>query len=120
MADQREIHVESDEARGGSTPKIVRYVLIISTLLAIVLLSAIWIFGAASQGPVESEVNVSERMEAADDGLSTDGIVNPEANGGTAPLGSNPDDAAVEPADVAVDPASLPAPAADNEPSQTE
>ena len=43
-----EIHVTDDEARGGSTPNIVRYVLVISLLLAIVALSAIWITGALS------------------------------------------------------------------------
>lgn len=36
----------ADKARGGSTPHIVRYVLIISLLLAILALSAIWITGA--------------------------------------------------------------------------
>lgn len=43
-----EIHVETEEARGGSTPHIVRWVLAISTLLAIALLSIIWITGAIS------------------------------------------------------------------------
>lgn len=41
-----EVHIETDEARGGSTPHIVRYVLVISTLLAIIALSVIWITGA--------------------------------------------------------------------------
>lgn len=41
-----EIHIETDEARGGSTPHVVRYVLVISTLLAIVALSIIWMTGA--------------------------------------------------------------------------
>ena len=41
-----EVHIQTDEARGGSTPHIVRYVLVISTLLAIVALSVIWITGA--------------------------------------------------------------------------
>ena len=47
-----EVHVTDDEARGGSTPHIVRYILVISLLLAIAALSAIWIFGAlrAPQG----------------------------------------------------------------------
>jgi hypothetical protein len=45
-----EIHVETDEARGASTPHIVRYVLVISLLLAIGALSAIWITGALSSG----------------------------------------------------------------------
>lgn len=43
-----EVHVSEDEARSGSTPHIVRYVLIISITLAIVALSAIWITGALS------------------------------------------------------------------------
>ena len=47
-----EIHVSDEEASAGSTPHIVRYVLAISIVLAIVLLSAVWITGAlnAPQG----------------------------------------------------------------------
>jgi hypothetical protein len=41
-----EAHFETDEARGATSPNIVRWVLAISLLAAIVLLSAIWIFGA--------------------------------------------------------------------------
>ncbi|MCK9540667.1 MAG: hypothetical protein M0R03_01395 [Novosphingobium sp.] len=41
-----EVHVTDEEARSGSTPHIVRYVLMISLLLAILALSAIWITGA--------------------------------------------------------------------------
>lgn len=48
-----EVHVETDEARGGSTPHIVRYVLIISLALAILALSAIWITRALSDKPAE-------------------------------------------------------------------
>ena len=43
-----EVHIETDEARGGSTPHIVRYVLLISLFLAIL---AIWITGALSERP---------------------------------------------------------------------
>ena len=43
-----EVHVQTDEARGGSTPNIVRYVLLISLLLVIVALSAVWMTGAAN------------------------------------------------------------------------
>lgn len=43
-----EVHIQTDEARGGSTPHIVRYVLVISLLLVIVALSAIWMTGAAN------------------------------------------------------------------------
>lgn len=41
-----EVHVTTSEARGGSTPHIVRYVLGFSLILAILALSAIWIIGA--------------------------------------------------------------------------
>lgn len=41
-----EIHVETEDARGGSTPGVMRYVLGISLLLAIVLLSLVWIIPA--------------------------------------------------------------------------
>ena len=44
-----EVHIETDEARGGSTPHIVRYVLVISLVLAILALSLIWITGAVSR-----------------------------------------------------------------------
>lgn len=42
------IEVSTEEASGGSTPHIVRYVLGISLLLTIIALSAIWMFGAAT------------------------------------------------------------------------
>ena len=45
-----EVHVSTDEARGGSTPHIVRWVLGISLFLAIALLSITWITGALSSG----------------------------------------------------------------------
>ena len=41
-----EVHITTDEARGGETPHIVRYVLAISLALAIGALSALWIYGA--------------------------------------------------------------------------
>ncbi|GAD50649.1 hypothetical protein NT2_10_00940 [Caenibius tardaugens NBRC 16725] len=45
-----EVHVTTDEVRGGSTPHIVRWVLGISLILAIALLSMTWITGAMSVG----------------------------------------------------------------------
>jgi len=41
-----EVHVDETEASGGAAPQGVRYVLLISLFLAIVILSAIWMFGA--------------------------------------------------------------------------
>ena len=43
-----EIHIETNEARGGSTPHVVRYVLIVSTALAAIALTVIWVTGALS------------------------------------------------------------------------
>lgn len=56
-----EVHVETTEARGGSTPHIVRYVLVISLLLAIGALTLIWVTGAVTSdqpqegGPVSGQ-----------------------------------------------------------------
>jgi hypothetical protein len=46
-----EVHIQTDEARGGSTPNVVRYVLAIGLFLAIVALSVIWITGAVNSNP---------------------------------------------------------------------
>jgi hypothetical protein len=46
-----EVHIETDEARGGSTPHIVRYVLAISLFLAVAAMSLIWITGAVTTNP---------------------------------------------------------------------
>jgi hypothetical protein len=42
------IHLLSDDARAGTTPHIVRYVLAFSLTLAIIATSIIWISGAVS------------------------------------------------------------------------
>ena len=41
-----EVHVTETEASGGSRPHIVRYVLGISLLLVVALMSLIWIIGS--------------------------------------------------------------------------
>jgi hypothetical protein len=46
-----EVHIQTDEARGGSTPNVVRYVLAIGLFLAIAALSVIWIIGAVNSNP---------------------------------------------------------------------
>ena len=70
-----EVHTETDEARGGSTPHIVRWVLGISILLGIVLLSAVWIFGAATQGGIEEEATATGIAEEEAEGRDIDGVV---------------------------------------------
>ncbi|MEO5586363.1 MAG: hypothetical protein ABIQ81_01575 [Novosphingobium sp.] len=46
-----EVHIETDDARGGSTPNVVRYVLAIGLFLAVAALSLIWITGAVNSNP---------------------------------------------------------------------
>lgn len=62
------VHVSEEEASGGSKDGVVRWVLVIGTLLAIVALSAIWITGALSNSdPDADNANVSARIAAEDD-----------------------------------------------------
>jgi hypothetical protein len=42
----REIHKNTDEARAGSTPHVVRYVLTVSLFLALLAMAAIFLWGA--------------------------------------------------------------------------
>ena len=54
-----EVHIETTEARGGSTPHIVRYVLVISLLLAIGALTLIWVTGAVTSDQPERNGEVT-------------------------------------------------------------
>ena len=74
--DEREIHVSEEEASGGRKEGVVRWVLVIGTLLAIALLSVIWITGAATQGDVEEEATGSGTISSQEDaGTDTDSII---------------------------------------------
>ena len=44
-----EVHVSETEASAGVQPHIVRYVLGVSLLLVVVLLSAVWILGSVTR-----------------------------------------------------------------------
>jgi len=59
----QEVHITAEEARGGSTPHVVRYVLAISLVLAILALSLIWITGAVSS-PGHSPDNATTYNQA--------------------------------------------------------
>lgn len=64
------VHVSTEEASGGSKEGVVRWVLIIGTLLAIIALSAIWITGAATrQDPDAENVSVDAKIQAQDEHL---------------------------------------------------
>ena len=47
----RETHVTTDEARGGNTYNIARWVLAVSLFLAIGALTIIWVTGALTTAP---------------------------------------------------------------------
>jgi hypothetical protein len=76
-----EIHVDTDEARGGSSPNVVRWVLAIGLLLAIIFMSLAWIIPALSRGGETQNVNVNRAVQGAqDDGRDTDSIVGENAD----------------------------------------
>ncbi|MDF2640108.1 MAG: hypothetical protein K0R64_3092 [Novosphingobium lindaniclasticum] len=75
-----EIHVEKTEARAGATPNVVRYVLLISLVLAIAAMSAIWIFGAV-QAPDDTggPADTRQAVERGDvDPQAQPGVQSPE------------------------------------------
>lgn len=52
-----EAHITTTEARGGETPHIVRYVLVIGLLLAVAAMTLIWVTGALNADqPTEGSV----------------------------------------------------------------
>lgn len=51
-----ETHIPTNEARGGDTYGIVRWVLLGGLLLAIVALTAIWVTGAATSDQPNSDI----------------------------------------------------------------
>lgn len=70
-----EIHVDADEVRGGESRGVMRWVLGISVLIAAGAMTIAWVSGALSQGDVESQATVSGKMDAAEEGDNTDGVV---------------------------------------------
>ncbi|MET1754266.1 hypothetical protein ABVV53_02140 [Novosphingobium sp. RD2P27] len=60
----REVHIERNDARAGSTPHIVRYVLLIGLGLAIVALTVVWVTGAMNANQSGSRYDDSVRAAA--------------------------------------------------------
>lgn len=58
-----EIHIDTEEASGGHSSGVVRWVLLIGTLIAIVLMSIVWISGAASSVDDETVGDVSGQVD---------------------------------------------------------
>ena len=69
-----EIHIDDDDASGGEKTGVMRWVLAISLLGAVVLMSIIWMTGALSQDETESQTTVSAKQDQVDAGDNTDGI----------------------------------------------
>lgn len=71
-----EIHVTDTEASGGSKEGVVRWVLAGGLLLAVILMSIVWIIPALTEGDVEEEATVSGIISSSEeDGDTTDSIV---------------------------------------------
>ncbi len=71
-----EIHIDDVEASGGSKEGVVRYVLAGGLILAIILMSVVWIIPAMTQGDVEEEATVSGEISSMEEeGDSTDSIL---------------------------------------------
>ncbi|MGZ3256162.1 MAG: hypothetical protein ACXU68_05240 [Croceibacterium sp.] len=75
-----EIDTETDEVRAGSTPHIVRWVLAISLLAAIVLLTVIWVIGAGSSDQNNQSVNAEIHAAQANAGGSDNAVVSDHAD----------------------------------------
>jgi len=72
--------VDQVDAKAGTREGVVRWVLGISFALAIAALTLIWVTGALTQGPVESQQNVQRKVEAereqrGDNDSSIDGVL---------------------------------------------
>lgn len=61
-----EIHVDTDEVRGGSSSGVMRWVLLIGLLVAIVLLSIVWMNGAANSANDEPIGDISGQVDPTD------------------------------------------------------
>ena len=60
----RPTRIDQTDAKAGTKEGVVRWVLLISLGLAILALTLIWVTGALTQGPVESQENVQRQNDA--------------------------------------------------------
>ena len=58
-----EVHIEEQEASGGSKEGVVRWVLLISLLAAVLILSIVWIVGAMGENEIEESNTVTYSEE---------------------------------------------------------
>jgi hypothetical protein len=64
---ERRTRIDETDAKAGSKEGVVRWVLLVSLALAIIALTIIWVTGALTQGPVESQMNVERKVDARTD-----------------------------------------------------
>lgn len=53
-----EVHIDEQAASGGSKENVVRWVLLISMLAAILILSIVWITGAVMEDETEEDATI--------------------------------------------------------------
>ncbi len=84
-----EIHIRDIEATGASKEGVGRWVLILSTVLVILLLGGVALWGGMSQGLVEEEATVSGKIQSVEGGNeSNDGVLLGE-DGSARDIGDN-------------------------------
>lgn len=67
--------IDATDAKAASNEGVMRWVLGISLALAIIALTVIWVTGALTQDPVESQMNVERREEAVrEQGVGADSM----------------------------------------------
>ena len=64
--EDREIHLDTDDARAGSTPNVVRWVLAIGLLLAVIGMSLAWIIPAMSRKDRNESVSAQINSQIED------------------------------------------------------
>lgn len=116
--DQRgdELHTSATEASGASREGVVRWVLLIGTLLAIAFLTIIWVTGAFTQDEDDTHQNVGREIQAQQsDSAADQGEPIMPAMGDTA---ANPDSTGASGNSASPTPAATPgdAPAGDPRP----
>ena len=96
-----EIHTSETEASGGSKEGVVRWVLIIGTVLAIAALTLVWTTGAAVQDDgADSQTSVSNRQLEAQGSADDRGEPIAPAMGETGPAAAASPTAAATPGDA--------------------
>ena len=96
--ENNEVHINDTEASGGSKEGVVRYILAISLVLGVVVLSLVWIVPALTNDPEADYANVTDRVRAESNGESTDSVVGLEDDAATIDTQSD-DPANLPPAD---------------------